>query len=115
MYNERRLREKPIPITQAERHTKKSSSKKPIHKRQPSKPKSPSLSVVDTPPNSPSFSSVGTPSNSPTPIDENDATTLDLNLSLHLNHENEDDAASLNDAADEVIYLSDSANIGRHR
>lgn len=60
-----------------------------------------------------------TPPNSPMSIDENEATegnmNSSMNSSMNSNHETEPDAGISSNAADDVICLSDSANISRHR
>lgn len=57
----------------------------------------------------------GTSPNSPVPNDETEATESDMNSSFDPNHANENDADSSNSTADEVICLSDSAHLRRHR
>lgn len=136
VYNENRLKEKPIPSTQVHRRTKKTQ---PLRK-QPSKAKSQNFSVVDTPTNLPahidennaitSDDNLSSPNhdnrsdaisanvssaNSLAHIDENNSTSSDVKQTLHPNHDNRSDTGSLNDSEDEVICLSNSANLSRHR
>lgn len=90
VYNAKRLREKPAPVAQLEGVTQKkptkSVTKKPIQKIQPTKAKSPKISIVDT------------LAKSPTAVDEN---VGDANLP--------------NNSADDVICLSDFAHLKQHR
>lgn len=113
VYNANRLREKPIPITQVDGATQKKRSKsvtkQSTEKRQPTKNNSPNISGIVSSSNSPAaiddneeptpnISTIDTPPNSPVPLDDNEG---DTNMS--------------NDVADEVICLSDFANLSQHR